>query len=286
MWYRVVGLVFTVLIAPWNSAQAQFFDESALTDTIAYQKTLELCSRITPQTSMSEELQGVWDTLQLIGEGARTGVQVWRADSLELSKPTEKLLHSEGFQAALDECYGPIDSSTSSYIHHKAFTVALIAADGVGHIFGVVSWMIPFSIFSKILLASRWAIANPGAVRVGGMIFSGARRIGLLALLGYVGWDAYHSWDIRKNSYQYLEKYNDSMVDATHQEVDATYVLVEKSLADVNAEISKGVKDPARLNYLLSKKAALEQRLRARNSPPPPDPLDTPSSPDIDVVLR
>jgi hypothetical protein len=261
--------IFVLCFGFQNYARAQDdFDPNQISDTRAYQETLKLCSQVSNQDGNPEFS---WDMTEIIKTGTVSGWKLWGDDALQLSKSTDQLIHSKGYEAALDECYGPASSSKEAYYSHKAFTAAVICADAGGHIVGLLGWMIPISYFSKLFLASKWALANPEIVKAGGWVVNGVNKLALAGLAGYVGWEYYKRYDTEKNGAVYLKQYNDEMVNATHDEADATYSMVLKALADVDAELAKGVTDPDQQKYLLAKKAALEERVRAHNAPPAPE---------------
>lgn len=253
-----------------NSAMAQSpFNPDEISDTMAYQKTMEICSRVKPESGSG--LDWNWNMVPVIQQGIASGWKLWGDDALQISTSTTALIHSAGYEAALDDCYGPSDSSRGSYYSHIAFTGSVICADVGGHIVGILGWMIPLSVFSKIFLASRFALENPQLIKAGGWVMGAINKVVLVGLAGYVGWEGYRAYDMRMHAGEYLKKYNDNMVKATQEESDETYVMVQKTLFAVNAELARGVKDPDREKFLLAWKAELEKRVQERNNPTAPE---------------
>ncbi len=233
--------------------------------TLEYKKTMDLCSQKFDQEGNSTFN---WDMWSLVKYGAVASFKLVDPDSMQLSKPVRDLINSRGYQAALDECYGPAEFSRWAYIEHKAFTVAVVSADAGGHLAGLLGWMLPMEAFGRIFMASRFALANPGLVRAGAWTLTAANRVGIAAVAAYASWDTYKNYELRKHAKEYFEESNNRMIDTTRQEMDESYVMVENKLAEVNGELARGVSDPQRLQFLLAKKAQLEDRLRTRNEPP------------------
>src|ERR1700677_4909414 len=110
-------------------SQAQYYFDPADFDSVAYKKTLELCSEIRNEKGRAFN----WKMTDLVKTGIHSGFHIFGEDALKTSKTTEDLLNSPGYQAALDDCYGEENSSKDAYYHQKAFTACVLSADWGGH---------------------------------------------------------------------------------------------------------------------------------------------------------
>lgn len=269
------GLFFTVFVICFflgASAQAQdYADESEDFASLAYKKTMELCS-----INYDEEGRATfnWDMWTLVKYGAVASFKIIDDDSMRISKPVIDLINSRGYEMALDECYGPANSSRWAYISHKAFAVALFAADAGGHIIGLLPFVSAWEAFGRIFAATRFAMDNPALIRAGAWTFNAANRIGLAVVGVYAGWDAYKDYDLRKNAKEYFEASEKQMLNEVSQQKDATYQDIERRLAGVNAQLAMPTLTPERRQYLLARKAQFEERLRERNAPPTSDDIN------------
>lgn len=264
-------LFFSLLIILPLSSSLALAQENADEDedfpaTQAYKMTLQLCST---KYDKNNNIAFDWSMLNLVKGGTISGFKVFGEDGVQLSKPLRDMINSRGYEIALDECYGPADPVWWKN-QHLAFTTALVAADAGGHIVGILGWLIPadavLQAFGRIFMATEWAFSHPTLIRAGSWVMKGANTAILAATAAYAGWDTYREYDLRKHAKEYYLQANQKMLEQSRQSLDQSYKMLVDYLAEINAELNRGVADPRQKQFLLDKKAQIEERLRSRVS--------------------
>jgi hypothetical protein len=269
----VIFFILFSLFSPLVHAQDDFTGNVDF-DTLAYWKTLEICGQI---DSMGRELQVDWGMIDFIVEGVKGGLKLWGDDVIQ-SKETKALLASQGYELALAKCYN------GDHFSEQALTWTIRGLDIGGHVLGFLAWGIPMEGLAMIFKGTRLALVSPRFFGGLATTMGYVQKAGFVALGTYVGWKVYAQQHLASHTQEALSEFNQQMVEATQEQAQATFDLLQQRLNEINRELAAGVQDEGRRKFLVQTKAKFEERLRHRHDPPPteddqnaPEPISVPS---------
>ena len=224
----------------------------------AFRRARALCQDVQAINATEPEQTSI-DYLGLMKfalSGAKTGFFFWRPESFKVTPETADFVNSDGFKSAMYACF------ENNEAKQKAFKGTILAMDFIGHLAGVTIWIFPTAWVARMFKRVSWVTNNPLLMKKIERFVSVSNRLGILAVAGTLGYQIWSSYQERADGKERLGELTENIVDASEQESEDSYAILQKILDETNSELKQMQPGDPRAPALLKRQSILEDRLK------------------------